>query len=703
MTESPGRIRLYADLLRQTSLGQQLRRLRREVDRRLLPGLRSRWRPAVDDRSRLYGRLAGVEGFETACERARAGRPDEARAELATALERRASRVWPFDPDFWNRAFEWLPSARPTFAGLVVRDAERALGRIFEADGGPAVPLGDVVDWNPPGIDDRERVYTLNRLNQLPLLAVACRLTGDRRYATEIRDLLLQWVAANPRTGGRPWDTLTTSLRMNHVLLAWGLLRGTGFLDPAADEAVLLVLLGHADFVVRHLELDLLNNHLLFEARALLGASCLLPGAPFGRRWRTTGLANLAREAGHQVWPDGTHGEQSAGYHFHMLHELLAALRILRSAHELPPPGLEDALRRMTAHAADLVRPDGSLPMTGDTLRRDPQGPAPEEMLPAAEALLGLPPLQQGGGDGLRGFLLLGPDLPAEDGRPFRSLARGSRVYADGGACILRHAGRDLQLHFDAGPFAMSDNVAHGHADALQIELSATGRPLIADSGAFTYAKGPWRAWFRGTSAHSTITVDGLDQVHLWGSFRAYRPRGARLLGHSTDGDLQWADAVHEHSASRTRHRRRVVLLPEGAVLLVDDLDVDRPRLACSRLHFVPGSARLDAAAGRCRFAEREGSGRLDTLCDLGPDDGLSVVEGREDPPQGWISYDFGVRHAAPVLEWTRPVAARSRFVCLLDPGAGTGGSGVTCVGDEIEVRLDGGVRLLELLEVGVK
>jgi len=29
------------------------------------------------------------------------------------------------------------------------------------------------------------------------------------------------------------------------------------------------------------------------------------------------------------------------------------------------------------------------------------------------------------------------------------------------------------------------------------------------------------RDWFRSTRAHSTVTIDGLDQFRLWGAFRA--------------------------------------------------------------------------------------------------------------------------------------------------------------------------------------
>lgn len=50
---------------------------------------------------------------------------------------------------------------------------------------------------------------------------------------------------------------------------------------------------------------------------------------------------------------------------------------------------------------------------------------------------------------------------------------------------------------------------AHAHADALSLEVVVRGKRALVDSGTATYADAGERAYFRGTSAHNTVVVEG--------------------------------------------------------------------------------------------------------------------------------------------------------------------------------------------------
>ena len=112
--------------------------------------------------------------------------------------------------------------------------------------------------------------------------------------------------------------------------------------------------------------------------------------------------------------------------------------------------------------------------------------------------------------------------------------------WGDGG----RSYGDECWGVFDTGPLG---DGGHGHYDHLAVELWAAGRPLALDAGRFTYADGPdgWRRWFKGTAAHNTVQVDGLDQT----SYRPGKPKGPTST----------AALVHcgRGSITRRRHRRR--------------------------------------------------------------------------------------------------------------------------------------------------
>jgi uncharacterized heparinase superfamily protein len=85
---------------------------------------------------------------------------------------------------------------------------------------------------------------------------------------------------------------------------------------------------------------------------------------------------------------------------------------------------------------------------------------------------------------------------------------------------------RAHQLIFDVGALGCPVSSGHGHADLLSIQCAVFGEPYLVDPGTFVYtADRGWRDFFRGTGAHSTVRVDGLDQA---------RGRGRRAAGSSS-------------------------------------------------------------------------------------------------------------------------------------------------------------------------
>ena len=92
-------------------------------------------------------------------------------------------------------------------------------------------------------------------------------------------------------------------------------------------------------------------------------------------------------------------------------------------------------------------------------------------------------------------------------------------VYAPNGGLVVLRTGR-RRLTMDVGPLGYLSIAAHGHADALAVTLSVDGRELIVDPGTASYYGNPaWRTVHRGTRAHPTVCVDGVDQSVMGGPF----------------------------------------------------------------------------------------------------------------------------------------------------------------------------------------
>jgi hypothetical protein len=71
----------------------------------------------------------------------------------------------------------------------------------------------------------------------------------------------------------------------------------------------------------------------------------------------------------------------------------------------------------------------------------------------------------------------------------------------------------------DAGPQGHGTS-GHGHADALSIRLWTKKRSWLVDPGSYVYVSaGDERSQFRGTGAHNTLRVDGLDQATAVNAF----------------------------------------------------------------------------------------------------------------------------------------------------------------------------------------
>ena len=96
----------------------------------------------------------------------------------------------------------------------------------------------------------------------------------------------------------------------------------------------------------------------------------------------------------------------------------------------------------------------------------------------------------------------------------------------------------------DGGPGGPDHLMAHAHADLFSYELSLFGERFVVDTGVYEYPAGPMRQYVRSTAAHNTASVDGVDQIECWDSFRVAR--------RAAPNDVTW-----ETSGKQARSRAR--------------------------------------------------------------------------------------------------------------------------------------------------
>jgi hypothetical protein len=249
-----------------------------------------------------------------------------------------------------------------------------------------------------------------------------------------------------------------------------------------------------------------------------------------------------------------------------------------------------------------------------------------------------------------------------------------SKPFAEGGYFVMRggEGERALHLVFDCGPFGYKPVPGHGHADALSFDLYAYGRSLIMDCGAYSYYLGEnWRNYFRGTSAHNTIAVDGQDQSILMGSRHVYRMAQATLHEWVSNGCFDFVDGSHDgyhRLAEPVTHRRSILFVKPEYWIVVDLLTGRGVHALQQYFHLMPWAMPHLNQKTKVVRVDDHGSPAI-TIAPTGVQSlWADIVTGATDPIQGWVSFYSGQKIAAPVLKYEKTVQLPTIFCTVLYP-----------------------------------
>jgi uncharacterized heparinase superfamily protein len=374
------------------------------------------------------------------------------------------------------------------------------------------------------------------------------------------QDLIIQWIADNSGSfAGPAWIPYVTSLRIINWI-KWSLAGGR------LPEAAIASLAMQTRYLRQRLEIHLLGNHLLVNAKAMVFAGLFFQGDE-ADRWLETGLRILSRQLPEQILPDGGHYELSPMYHALVLEDLLDLMNLFRVFPNTIPPRYAHlpALVEMQSQAmrrwlAAMTLPDGDVALFNDAAQDI--APRPSE-LEAYAARLGQAPMS----------------VPGQD---IIHLAASGYVRLQTGPAVAI---------LDVGEIGPAFIPGHGHADVLTFELALFGRRLVVNSGTSVYyGNDAQRLRERSTPAHNTVTVDDQDSSEVWNNFRVARRAHPRdlVISEESDGSLvvTCAHDGYRRLAGKILHRRRWRLRPDRLDIL-DQLSAP-PRSAIARFHLHP-------------------------------------------------------------------------------------------------------------------
>ena len=523
----------------------------------------------------------------------------------------------------------------------------------------PAIHWSRIAYLDPLVAGDCKLTWELNRHQYFVTLGRAYLLTNDDRYASFIADHISSWMDDNPPKIGINWtSSLELALRAISWIWALYLVRDSSRLEGPVFLRALKYLYLHARHIERYLSTYFSpNTHLTGEALGLLYIGTAFPEFKRAAHWRSLGRRILGEQLERQLFGDGVHFEQSTYYHRYTTDFYLHALLLTQSS----DPRLADIIRaklgRLLDYLLHITRPDGTSPLIGD----DDGGRLVVLGERAANDFrdtlaIGAAVLQRGdcayvAGQSVEELLwLLGPSgIRAYDGLTATPPECRSRAFAESGYFVMRESwdrAADWAV-VRCGPHAPPTG-AHGHADALALELSVAGHPVLIDPGTFIYtASRAERECFRGTAAHNTVTVDDVSSavpghsVFKWKS----APR-SRVNAWVTNETFDFFEGEHDGYLSLEPpavHSRAAFFVRGEYWVIRDRIRTDgRHRLAL-HLHWAPGITVRREDLDSLSAHAIAGTKAIEVNARIFSRSGELSCE------QGWVSSAYATRTRAPM------------------------------------------------------
>lgn len=591
----------------------------------------------------------------------------------------------------WGRPWCASPGGAVAGAGHIRAAAQRLLDGHLEVFGHPVPMSGGIPDWNADPVTgtridttfglfidfrhidgvDIKFLWEVNRHLWWVPLAQAYALDGDRRYLDRLGQLLRSWLDACPYARGANWSSpVEHGIRLINWSIVWSLIGGNrsplfqGVEGQRLLQRWLVTIYQHMRFASdNYSKYSSADNHLIGEAAGVYVATQIWDRWAESRQMRREAEVILERETRLQFAEDGVNLEQASCYHKFSLQFLLAAALCGRANGADFSRAYWSRVEAAITFVASMMDTRGHVPAIGDSddgevwrLGHGPHYGSYLSIVALGAALFRRGDLQakvMSCGDSADEQIPWLPELdpPAADESALRALPTR---FERGGYVILGnslHRPGEFRATFDCGPLGYNRIAGHGHADALAVQVGWDGIPMLVDPGTYCYNAAPaFRHFFRGTHAHNTLVIDDCDQSDYGASFLWLRDVNCALVPEdSTNGrSVHASHDGYRRLKDAATHHRRVTLADDGSLVIDDWLDCTRPHRVELLWHASLG-ATLKRGNGEVWLLTVQDR-TLQLTIESAKSFEAAVIEGRESPPQGWVSTRFYQRAPAPTL-----------------------------------------------------
>jgi len=517
-------------------------------------------------------------------------------------------------------------------------------------------------------------IWELNRHQHLVVLGKAYILTRDMKYSQEIKEQIFSWINGNPPYKGINWASpLELSLRLISWCWAYKFIELSGIFSEK-NEFLKSVYL-QAEFIKNNLSrYSSANNHLIGEAAGLVITALTFPEFKNSDKWLNKGNEILFNEILKQVSSDGVTKEQAFHYQgFIMELFLLAGTLLMKNNIKISQSALNRFLS-MNEFIMNLINKKGNIAQIGDSdngmairLSSDKEFNLYASLLASASILSGREDFKaKGKGFKEEHYWLFGID-GFEKYASINSVdpKLNSRLFKEGGYVVFRKPSNNCKeeiLMMDCGELGYPLMAPHGHADLLSITLSVDGIDLLIDPGTYLYHTGNgWRDYFRGTSAHNTITINNKNQSEIKGPFMWGKRPVACIHKWKVSDENDCLSASYDNSG--ISHNRSIYFNKKETIWIIHDFVAVNSRNTIRQYFHLSHDSMINRLSSNILEIENH-SIFLYMLLDR--DFSIEIRKGEISPILGWSSDMFGKKIENPVLVNTAFIETSKGFGTIL-------------------------------------
>ncbi|WUJ70471.1 heparinase II/III-family protein [Kribbella soli] len=441
---------------------------------------------------------------------------------------------------------------------------------------------------------------------------------GDRKVLAHTMAIIHDWVQDNPYSWKGDVGAWEATMHRTNVLLCarQAVLTGMHVRTLPAQYAWLdKALIDHAQFMI--VNFSGMSNHGTDESIALFGVGCTLKRPEL----KTLAVNRLTEAITTAIDTQGSTNEQSVGYA--MFNYLLwgRATTALQRCGSNPGPVISQRRAALSEWLALATKSTGYLQQVGDAVAQKPTGAAGT-------------PLDYVASLGKRGT------------KPSKRIA----VY-DAGYIFGRTGWGETRPFAQESTYSIRYGVArtlHGHDDHMSITYSSHGRDVLIDPGHSGYQLDKWQAWSKSAAAHNVMTIPSADMASV----------ETQLVQASITPTAESYSLADSPAPGVTRKRDVLVLKDPDLIITLDRGQSVGPQRYETLWHLAPDQ-KVTVQSPTTAIAAKPGDKSKTYLLQIPykqqpPKDGITVVQGQQDPVQGWYYPDIFHRESAAVVKFGR-------------------------------------------------